>query len=130
MRDSPYKKKLIEAAAQKDKGKCSSAKKRKASALDQQVSPTEQNLNGLQCRKGKSKSASKIKAKPSSKAQKRKKSSQQAVDDTVCLYCKESFAESAWTQCQVCLQWAHDICADITPTQRNFVCDLCSESDS
>jgi len=51
-------------------------------------------------------------------------------DDDICSYCHESDAESVWTQCQVCLQSAHDICAGISKDQHNFVsCVTLAPSD-
>jgi hypothetical protein len=137
---SPYKNTLLESIAQKEsrrpKTKSITVSMRKASRdSDVQLSSSrprpKQNHQGLS--KGKSRCANKIKGNEKAQSSKvckpdRKKLFKPQVDDddmTLCLYCNEHYAESGWTQCQICSQWAHDVCAGVTPEQLNFVCEMC-----
>ncbi|CAM1330499.1 Uncharacterised protein r2_g3954 [Pycnogonum litorale] len=44
-------------------------------------------------------------------------------DSTICLVCGESYDED-WIQCNVCLHWAHEACADVNDSMY-YNCDNC-----
>ena len=51
-------------------------------------------------------------------------------DDSVfyCIYCRELFTKpptETWVQCSRCMQWCHESCAPIEPSDKDFVCDYC-----
>lgn len=49
--------------------------------------------------------------------------------DVPCVYCNELYSRSAskerWIRCEVCLNWADNLCAGIKPTTKRFICDVC-----
>jgi hypothetical protein len=53
----------------------------------------------------------------------------QSKDET-CLYCGDTYSNSRaremWLRCRVCLNWAHNECADVSPSLVDFTCELCS----
>ena len=122
---SPYKHKLAEESAQKGskKAKRDKAPKDKSTAY-RPTKKTPSNQGNLKARPpGKSKVSKNTRTVPNLK-----KSCKDQNNDELCVYCDEYYAESGWTQCQMCCKWAHDVCAGVSPTQRNFVCDFCDDS--
>jgi hypothetical protein len=51
------------------------------------------------------------------------------IESEACLYCTEPHGSSGsrekWLRCRVCLKWAHNLCAGISPSLTTFVSELC-----
>jgi hypothetical protein len=49
--------------------------------------------------------------------------------DETCLYCGDTYSNSRaremWLRCRVCQNWAHNECADVSPSFVDFTCELC-----
>ncbi|XP_068907656.1 uncharacterized protein [Tenebrio molitor] len=62
--------------------------------------------------------------------EKKKKRKGKSDDDVPCLYCEEMFSASRpkekWSMCYSCKKWAHDMCAGISDSKRDFICDICN----
>ena len=47
-----------------------------------------------------------------------------------CIYCRDLFVEpptETWVQCTSCMQWCHESCAPIEPSDQSFICDYCGQ---
>jgi hypothetical protein len=62
--------------------------------------------------------------------EKGKKRKGKSDDDVPCLYCEEMFSASRpkekWSMCYSCKKWAHNMCAGISDSKRDFICDICN----
>ena len=105
-------KKPINKANEGDRTK--KGQKRKYTKLEQKV----ENENN--------KPKSKAKNSTYRKSASRKKGKQSASNDQPCLYCKETFSECKWIQCQICTMWAHYECAGVDDNVFNFICEVCN----
>lgn len=127
---SPYKKTLSESlAVKKDRQKTPTRSKRRSTpAVNNKPSTNEDQAVRKQGHQGKRKAATSTSGKGQKKKRPEPSRAEAESDDELCLYCNEHYSESGWTQCQVCLKWAHDICGGVSTSQLHFVCELCASS--
>jgi len=125
---SPFLKDLKEAAKAKADKEEAKAKKEKAKAAKD--SKIKSRVRRPLFTKNSDDKSGKEMAKTSGKKAKAKNKKIIPVDSEKqydCIFCGERFVDpptETWIQCDVCRQWGHEACADVSGSQ-GFTCDLC-----
>jgi len=142
---SPYKRKLENAAEEKQK-KADAKRKRSEKAAEKKAKKAESKTKPAEPKIKQSEKSAESKVKKTETKRKQTQKSAAGIkknknrsksdkvnvedDEANCLYCNELYSTSseAWIKCQgPCQKWSHLSCAGLTATDKHFVCEICQE---